>query len=91
MIATNDGVYVDECDPLFDIIETFASWDKVKRRVGRNLNRTLCGDHIVISSAEDYPDYRELKGELTEACRSVNAKDRVPVSNKHRSVAARAG
>jgi hypothetical protein len=91
VIATNDCIYVDECDPLFDIVETFTSWSQVKRRVGRNLNRALHGDHIVISSAEDYPDYREIKGELTEACRSVNANNRVSVPDQHRDLAARAG
>ena len=73
MIATNDGVYVDECDPLFDVLETYKTWAAVKRCVGRNLLRALCGDHLVISSAEDYPDYRAIKNEISSACRSVNA------------------
>ena len=31
MIATNDGIYVDECDPLFDTLETYKTWAAVKR------------------------------------------------------------
>ena len=73
MIATNDGIYVDECDPLFDTLETYKTWAAVKRRVGRTLNRLLAGDYLLISSAEDYPDYRAIKTEINEACRSVNA------------------
>jgi hypothetical protein len=91
MIATADGVYVDECDPLFDILQTYATWSQVKRHVGRNLLRSLCGDHILISSAEDYPEYREIRTEIAEACRSVNAPNRVPEPHEHRDLATRAG
>lgn len=91
MIATNDGILVDECDPHYDTLETYASWSEVKKRVGRNLLRSLCGDHILISSAEDYPDYSEIKQEIVETCRSVNAANRVPLPHKRREMAARAG
>jgi hypothetical protein len=87
VIATNDGIYVDECDPLFDVLETYKTWAVVKRCVGRTLNRLLAGDYILISSAEDYPDYRAIKTEINDACRSVNAKNRVPLSVKHQHLA----
>ena len=73
MIATNDGIYVDECDPLFRHPGNLQNLGCGQAVCGPHPNRLLSGDHLVISSAEDYPDYREIKTEINAACRSVNA------------------
>lgn len=72
MIPTNEGVYVDGCDPLFPSLADFATWERIKRETGRNLNRTLCGSYLVVTSEDDYPRYPEVLKAIDEACRSVN-------------------
>lgn len=73
MIALESGLYVDECDPLYPRIQDFGSWAEVKRVVGSNLNRTLCGTYILVTAEDDFPDYREVRAEILDVCRRLNA------------------
>ena len=81
MIATKEGVLVDQCDPLFKILLNFDAWGRVKQAIGRNLNRTLCGTYLLITAEEDYPDYTEIRDVIDKTCRRLNANSGVPEPN----------